>query len=118
VDWANCAQDTYNTCTDADVPGSTYAGCNVVGSGSATDKQWTEAQQANNFCNFVTFAQDSGMVAQVLVYSYMDYGESANDLSSWGIVHWNEGNGTVNGSPKQAWTSLEDAGAYQGCNVR
>jgi hypothetical protein len=118
VDWTNCADSAYDTsCTRSATPAASYAGCQNTDSNAASDKQWSEYQQANNYCNFVTWAQGTGYVAQVFANQYADLGNTANNTGWWGVVRYGEGGSTTDFSHKPAWTSLEEAAASVSCKI-
>ncbi len=68
----------------------------AVGQPSTGDSfQWTEAEQAQNITNFITWAKGTGYIADVTIFNYRDYG--TNDY--YGIE-------TASGVHKLSYTAL------------
>jgi hypothetical protein len=68
----------------------------AVGQPSTGDSfQWTEAEQAQNITNFVTWAKGTGYIADVTIFNYRDYG--TNDF--YGIE-------SASGAHKLSYTAL------------
>ena len=95
--------------------GSTGARSNVARAHAKTGKPvyitevgWntaevTQAEQAANIYDFVTWARSTGYVANVTIFEYRDY--TANpDENAWGVETWG-------GEKKPAYTALKEATA-------
>lgn len=68
----------------------------AVGQPSTGDSfQWTEAEQAQNITNFITWAKGTGYIADVTIFNYRDYG--TNDY--YGIE-------TASGAHKLSYAAL------------
>jgi streptogramin lyase len=72
----------------------------------------TEAEQAENIYNFITWARGTGYVADVTIFGYRDY--SPNEF--WGIERWGNPAGP-DGSKKPSYTALQEAAAGQPLNL-
>jgi streptogramin lyase len=95
--------------------GSTGARSNVARAHAKTGKpvyitelgwntaQVTEAEQAANIYDFVSWARSTGYVADVTIFEYRDY-TSNPDENAWGIETWG-------GEKKPAYTALKEATA-------
>ena len=80
----------------------------AVGQPSTGDSlQWSEAQQAENIKNFISWARSTGYVAMVVIFNYVDYGSNA----WYGIEHTNH-------THKTSYTALAEAsGVSRGVTV-
>jgi hypothetical protein len=68
----------------------------------------TEAEQATNIYNFVTWARSTGYVAAVMVFNYRDYRPD----EFWGIERWDNPAG-ADGSQKPSYAALHEAATEQ-----
>jgi hypothetical protein len=95
---------------------SNFDGCQTWGTSGAVNRQWTNVQQADNFCNFVNFARRTGEVAQVIAYNYVTSGIVAAHPEWFGLINGDGWSNTAT-SPKPAWASLERAADGRPCTA-
>lgn len=93
---------------------STFDGCQWPGTTGAVTRQWTDDQQANNFCTFVRFARRTREVAQVIAYDYVTTGDVAKEPEWYGLINGSPEHTT---GPKPAWRSLEEAAVGLPCRA-
>jgi streptogramin lyase len=72
----------------------------------------TEAEQAEDIYNFITWARSTGYVADVSIFGYRDYGTN----QFWGIERWGNPAGP-NGSKKPSYAALREAAAGEPLNL-
>jgi Glycosyl hydrolase catalytic core len=74
----------------------TEVGWRSSGGSPAPEISWTEAEQAANIKNFITWAHGTGYVGAVMIYGWRDY---SNTTEFWGVE-------THEGRKKPSYTSL------------